>query len=68
LCVGPELSRCVYNFYGLDSKLLSKVQIDSKRVLGAIGGSSPPPPSEPIIINLAQQRLLLDPPCSVASF
>jgi hypothetical protein len=57
----------------VDSKFFSKVQIDLKGDWARLfqkGGSSPPVSHEPksTIFCLAQQRFLLDPPCSVASF
>jgi hypothetical protein len=64
-------SSSAFYFFGIDSKSFAKVQIDSKRENCSIGGSSPPvshaPPNSKIL-RLAQQRFLLDPLCSVASF
>ena len=74
--LGFETARSTspFNLLGLDSKLFSKVQIDSKSGVGSIGGSSPPPPRSvtqlpnSTLMHLAQQRFPLDLPYSVALF
>jgi hypothetical protein len=55
----------IARFFGLDSKLFSKSQIDSKRGFGSTGGSTPPvshhQSPDPTILRSAQKKFLRNP-------
>jgi hypothetical protein len=58
-------------FFGLDSKLFSNVQIDSKRGLGSKEGSTPPLPrvtTRTQNFTFSVGTISAEPPCSVATF